>query len=144
MWCSCRRRRYALRSLTPLRPSTARNTKKRTHHHTAAADDDAKPLETATGAGAGAGATAAAACLRFAARDVCTANALYVAYGNNGDGVAVWRRRLLFLRTEKKAAAAAATGFLFFEYLCLLRTERGKDFEFWDAIECIPDGSFGS
>jgi len=78
---------YALRSLTPLRPARARNTKKRTHH-TAADDGDAKPPETVAGAGAGA---TAAACLRFAARDVRTANALYAAYGNNDDcAAAVW------------------------------------------------------
>jgi len=125
VWCSRRRRRDALRSLTPLRQARARNTKKRTQH-TAAVDGDAKPPETV--AGAGAGATAAAACLRFAARDVRTANALYAAYGNNDDEWQPCVGGLAF--TIFKHREESDDGFLFFDSLSFLRTERGDDFAF--------------
>jgi len=75
VWCSRRRRRVR----APLAvPSGKLEQEIRKREHT---DDDggggaAKPPETV------AGATAADACLRFADRDVRTANALYAAYSN--------------------------------------------------------------
>lgn len=121
MWCS-RRRRDALRSLTPLREARARNTKKRTHH-TAADDGDAKPPETVAGAGAGA---TAAACLRFAARDVRTANALYAAYGNNDGEWQPCVGRLAFtIFTHREESNDG-----FFNSPSFLRTEKGDDFGF--------------
>lgn len=125
-WCSVAAAATPHTRSVRLPPPTISSQKneKRTHH-TAAADGDAKPARDGGEAGAG---VTAAACLRIAARDVRTANALYAAYGNNDDGAAAaYGEGTFTIFTHREESDDE---FSFFDSLSFLRTERNDDFGF--------------